>query len=361
MQRRALTLRGEIVYWREVRECPRCRRSFAQLDRELRLEPGDGMTLGVARKVAYEAARASFVSASDALKHQLGLNVSAAQCQRLAREYGERLEQFQRDREAQWTHSPVVRTEDRVVLEADATSVLTRSDEDHKMVCCATAFRLDDRVRKEGEPGRPVLASRRYGASGEDFDDFETRFRGLAGRMNAHGCAGVALVADGARCLWKMGEETLPKGTVFIQDYWHVCEHLTRAAAQVHPRDAAQAETTASRWRADLRASRVLEILDELRSARTRMRGPRRRALDEEIGYLESGCSRMDYARYEQEGWPIGSGAVEGTCKHLVKERFHVTGARWRRSNIGPMLSLRLSLFNEEWASDWARIREMCN
>ena len=36
----------------------------------------------------------------------------------------------------------------------------------------------------------------------------------------------------------------------------------------------------------------------------------------------------MDYARFEREGWPIGSGAVEATCKHLVKERFCVTGAR---------------------------------
>jgi hypothetical protein len=37
------------------------------------------------------------------------------------------------------------------------------------------------------------------------------------------------------------------------------------------------------------------------------------------LHYLESGKHRMDYQRYEQEGWPIGSGAIEATCKHLVK------------------------------------------
>ena len=61
----------------------------------------------------------------------------------------------------------------------------------------------------------------------------------------------------------------------------------------------------------------------------------------------------MDYARYEREGWPIGSGAIEGTCKHLVKERFCITGAQWRRKSIPFMLALRLSIFNEEWDSIW--------
>ena len=67
----------------------------------------------------------------------------------------------------------------------------------------------------------------------------------------------------------------------------------------------------------------------------------------------------MDYARYEKQGWPIGSGAVEGTCKHLVKTRFGVTGARWRRKNIGKILALRLALFNNEWDKYWDE--HVCN
>lgn len=62
----------------------------------------------------------------------------------------------------------------------------------------------------------------------------------------------------------------------------------------------------------------------------------------------------MDYARYCREGWPIGSGAIEGTCKHLVKERFGVTGARWKRERIRDVLALRLSMYNERWGEDWA-------
>jgi hypothetical protein len=71
------------------------------------------------------------------------------------------------------------------------------------------------------------------------------------------------------------------------------------------------------------------------------------------MNYLEAGRARMDYARFEREGWPIGSGAIEATCKHLVKERFCVTGARWRRGNIPKMLALRIAIFNQEWKEYW--------
>ena len=75
--------------------------------------------------------------------------------------------------------------------------------------------------------------------------------------------------------------------------------------------------------------------------------------MDQEITYFETGQARMDYPRYRREGWPIGSGAVEGTCKHLVKERFNVTGAQWLRDNIQNVLALRLAAFNDEWDFFW--------
>ena len=107
-----------------------------------------------------------------------------------------------------------------------------------------------------------------------------------------------------------------------------------------------------------LRESQVETILTELRGARRGLRGKRGASLESEISYLESGRERMDYARCRAEGWPMGSGAVEGTCKHLVKECYNVIGARWRRENIPFVLALRLSIFNEEWERDWREMRK---
>ena len=319
--------------------------------------------MGVAKKVAYEAAHASFPETSKHLFHQLGIEVSASECHRAAAEWGARLDVRQREREAAWTApvgeksrpAPPERSPERVVLEADATATLTRRGEEHKMVYCATGFGLENRVKKG--KNRSMLTERRYAASGVGFEDFESRLRALAARLDAHRATAVAFVGDGAPCLWRLAEEILPRRTVFIQDFWHVCEHLQKAA-RLALGEGETAQETAERWCALLRESRAEEILAELRESARRRRGKRKEELLREIAYLETGRGRMDYARYRAEGWLIGSGAVEGTCKHLVKERYNLTGARWKRDNIPFVLALRLSIFNEEWEEDWREMRK---
>jgi len=38
--------------------------------------------------------------------------------------------------------------------------------------------------------------------------------------------------------------------------------------------------------------------------------------------------------------YPIGSGVVEGACRHLVKDRVERTGMRWRIAGAQAILSL---------------------
>ena len=97
--------------------------------------PHEQMTLRVIRKVAYEVAHASFPDAEKHLLEQNGLAVSASECQRVSLQYVGKLDQLQRQREAAWTApwtqsqrpAPPERTPRRLVVEADATSALTRA------------------------------------------------------------------------------------------------------------------------------------------------------------------------------------------------------------------------------------------
>jgi hypothetical protein len=237
---------------------------------------------------------------------------------------------------------------ERLVIEADATTVLTVPGEEHKSVWCAKAFGLEHRAR-DGS-GRPVLTEARHAASALDLEDFGPRLRALALRAGLRKAKARAFIADGAPALWLWAEQNLPPGTVLIQDLWHVLEHLAALAQDLF----GQAwHEPFERWKALMRSSRAGEVIRELEAEHTRRRGRPRQRLFEEIRYLRNGQSRMDYARYEREGWPLGSGAVEGECKHLVKERFALTGAHWRRRNIPLVLALRLSIFNGQWERDW--------
>ena len=359
--RRARTLGGPLAYRRTVHECPACRCSHAALDEELGLASGEKMSRRVVRKVAYAAANQSFFESSRTLAELAELSVSAAECARVAQQEGARIEHEQRAREAERLRAvspeqpapPAEIASERLVMEADATCVLTVADEEHKSVYCATAFALEDRLRKEGSQERPVLLQRRYAASAQNMEDFGPRLKALGYRMGMRGAQSVAFIADGAPCLWKWAGENLPPDTVLIQDFWHVLEHLARLIGDLHG-PGPEARALLEQWREALRESRLDEILDHLRREHKIRRGAKRKRLGEEIRYLESGRARMDYARFREAGWPIGSGAAEGTCKHLIKERFCVTGAHWRRRNIAPVLALRQAIFNEEWEGYWS-------
>lgn len=313
-------------------------------------------TRGVERKAAFVAACSPFAEASQTLRELAGLEVSSSQIDRIAQHHGALLDEHQRQAEEVWrapvspwrpTPQPEISCE-RLVIQADATSVLTVVGEEHKSVYCATAFDLEARG-KSGD--RPFVAHRLYTASARNMEDFGDRVKALGWRSGMRG-ARVAFVGDGARCLWGWAEENLPRGTVFIQDFWHVLEHLAQLAQVLYGEAWAP---TFERWRHRLRQGHIEGLLRTLRGLRPKLRGKRRLALDEELVYLRAGRHRMDYARYEQAGWPIGSGAIEGTCKHLIKARFGVTGARWRRRNIHKTLALRLALFNHEWEEYWTR------
>jgi hypothetical protein len=50
-----------------------------------------------------------------------------------------------------------------------------------------------------------------------------------------------------------------------------------------------------------------------------------------------------------KKGYPIASGAIEGACRHLVKDRLERTGMRWVRDGAQAMLDLRSTWLNDEW------------
>ena len=56
----------------------------------------------------------------------------------------------------------------------------------------------------------------------------------------------------------------------------------------------------------------------------------------------------MKYDEYLAAGYPIGSGVVEGACRHLVKDRMEQTGMRWRIEGAQAILNLRAIYVNDD-------------
>jgi hypothetical protein len=360
--RSVTTVAGAVSYSRTVFECGACRGSFAPVDRMLGVLKGERLTSRVVEKAAYMAASEPFGQASAALEKLCQIKVSPAECARAANGEGARIHELIEDNEERWNEPLDARREPpapeipcaRPVVMADAAAVLTVKGEEHKMVYCATAF--DAAAREKTEGGRPFIAARRWAAGACSFEEFRPSLRALCHRMGAMNAGAGAFVGDGAPCLAKFCAEELPH-FIFILDFYHPVDRLSKLLKLVRGDDPENAATLAA-WKEALLESRLDDVLEELAAEKARRRSPEKQeAIQAEIDYMAARRAQMDYKRFKQEGWPIGSGAIEATCKHLVKQRFAVTGARWLRDNIKNVLALRLARFNEEWDSYWSTAR----
>jgi hypothetical protein len=60
-----------------------------------------------------------------------------------------------------------------------------------------------------------------------------------------------------------------------------------------------------------------------------------------------------DYAHALAQGWPIATGIIEGACRHLVKDRMDLTGARWGLAGAEAILQLHALTSNEDFDEYW--------
>lgn len=130
---------------------------------------------------------------------------------------------------------------------------------------------------------------------------------------------------------------------VVVQDFVHVLEYLWKAAYALHPDAAEERES----WVMD-RAIAVLEgraqdVAVGLRRAATRKQlgQSERKAVDKAADYLANNRERLQYDRALAHGLPIATGVIEGACRHLVKDRMDITGARWGLERAEAILKLR--------------------
>jgi hypothetical protein len=95
-------------------------------------------------------------------------------------------------------------------------------------------------------------------------------------------------------------------------------------------------------------------ILAELRQLLTQP--SHNKLMQENLAYLEKREAQMQYPRFQEQGWPIGSGCVESANKLVVEARLKGAGMHWLRENVDPMLALRNLVCSDRWSEDWPLI-----
>jgi hypothetical protein len=164
-----------------------------------------------------------------------------------------------------------------------------------------------------------------------------------------------AFLADGQKDLWELARELFPD-YVQILDWMHASEYLWKAAYLWLPESSPEAHAWVERQQKRFREGRVKDVIREIRklSQDGTIRGRARKEAAQKIAtYYETNRDRMRYDRYRRMGLPIGTGAVEGACRHLVKDRMERSGMRWTVEGGQAILTLRGIYVSEHWERFW--------
>ena len=163
----------------------------------------------------------------------------------------------------------------------------------------------------------------------------------------------VALT-DGADALQQQIRTQFP-GYTLVLDSIHATEYLWEAAnallGERHPQRTPWVRTHL----ADLVAGRTATVIAALRQAAdaTASTATQREVLRRVAGYYQRNAPYMRYHAYLAQGWPIGTGVVEGACGHLVKDRLDQRGRRWTLAGAQAVLDLRAVRLNGDWDASW--------
>lgn len=160
--------------------------------------------------------------------------------------------------------------------------------------------------------------------------------------------------ADGGPWCWQIRSLYFSAAQPIL-DWFHVSEHVWAAARVVE-----SAEETSRTW-----AEQALEqmrlgggerLVTWLEHERAPRRGRSREAIDNLLSYVQPRTMMMEYPKYRSNGWQIGTGMMESTCKQLVGMRLKGPGMHWTEAGALAMTALRATDLNGEWQSFWSKL-----
>lgn len=155
---------------------------------------------------------------------------------------------------------------------------------------------------------------------------------------------------DGDRHLWSLQQKYLPTA-IPVLDLFHVMEYLWLAAHCYHREASLEAEHWVSRHLQMLLENKVDSVRGLIQRAinKKSLNATKLKHLQKVYRYFSTNRERMQYGDYLAAGYPIGSGVIEGACKHVIGDRMCGTGMRWQFEGAQPMLDLRVTKLNNEW------------
>ena len=356
--------------------------------------PAERASHGVRRMVALEAAAGSFEHATGQARERTGLTLGKRQVEELAVRAAGDFDAFYAER-VRATDEQQHGEKDVLVLSADGKGIVMRAEALREATARAAqraSPKLKTRLSKGEKANRkriaevgavydiapalrtpadvlahtkdkvlPAPKAKHKWLTASVVEDAATVvadiFNEAERRDPNHQRQWVALVDGNNHQIDRIKKEAKQRKVkvTIVVDVVHVLEYVWGAAWCFFD----EGDPAAEQWVHD-KALAILEgkagiIAAAIRRKATLLHLPddKRSKADRAADYLLNKRPYLDYPTALHNGWPIATGVIEGACRHLVKDRMDITGARWGLHGAEAILKLRALISNGDFDTYW--------
>jgi hypothetical protein len=329
---KTLSCLGRVSYRRAYYVCPSCHRGAYPLDRRLGLRAGQ-VSVALAELLALEGIEVSFEQAQRRVAKMLLIDVSENTIRKETQAFGE----LRAEEETEWIQESRegydllarrrMKEKPPNRLYGSLDGVIVPVDGEWRELKCLCWYTVEDRAGPSsvGESGSLRASQIEYYCDLGDTAHLHDLVWATGYKRGADRAREVVFVADGAAWIWKLVREEFP-GAVQIVDWYHAVKYISDVATA-----AFGAEELKQEWRRHTQGLLWEGKIEEVIAAcREKEQIPAAVVQAQKaITYFTNNKERMDYKRYRDEGYQIGSGTVESACKQIGTQRLKRAGARW--------------------------------
>ncbi|QTA87281.1 Uncharacterized protein dnm_033110 [Desulfonema magnum] len=358
--------------------------SLFPLDAVLNLPEGIH-SYGIRKALALEVSKSSFSEATDSIRRQTGVRMHKRQAEHLSRKAVRCFDEYYEQTcsllpgEAEKLPLLILTTDGKgIVVRKEDLREETRKKAENarrklnkriskgekknrkRMATVASVYHMERFVRspesvagefapesESEKKGRPRPVAKRVWASLEKSREDVIReiFEEALRRDPSNSKKWVCLVDGDPHQLKSVNRqiEKFSVSAVVILDIIHVIEYLWKAARVFHD----EASRTSEKWVSErllgILRGRASLVAGGMRRSATllKIRRSSRKPVDVCADYLLKNSPYLRYNEYLGEGLPIATGVIEGACRHLIRDRMDITGARWSLEGAEAVLKLR--------------------
>lgn len=355
-----LSVFGRVSYRRSYHLCEQCHVGQSPLDRSMGIEAGK-VSAGLAELLALAGIEVAFEEATRWLERFLLFQVSDNTLRKETERYGE----IQKAREAEWQQKSQdeqwLQQRQRALgkqagrLYGSLDGVMAPLHGEWRELKNIAWYRVEavrsyqkrrHHANRVGEQNDLQAQDITYHCDIQTPEHFSELFWASACQRQADLYEELVFVCDGATWIWKLIEHQFPHA-VQIVDWYHASQYLSPIAEAAFGPETAAYCTWLENARSLLWEGQIQKLIHACQLLASIALA--KQAVHSAVTYFSNNQKRMDYARFRQQGYFIGSGTVESGGKQIATLRLKRAGARWTERGAVLTAKARAAWLSGTW------------